>query len=100
MYCVKCGKDIGHGAAYCQFCGAQVAPEPIFYTAKPKLVRSRYDKKIAGVCSGWARYFDVDVNIVRIVWLLCFLLGGTGLLAYFICWIVMPEEPAYLPARA
>lgn len=56
-----------------------------------RLTRSR-DKKIAGVCGGLADFLGLDRSIVRIVWLLCVLLGGTGLLAYLIMWIVMPEE--------
>ncbi|MDO4179816.1 MAG: PspC domain-containing protein [Bacteroidales bacterium] len=56
-----------------------------------KLTRSR-DKKIAGVCGGLADFLGLDKSIVRIVWLLCVLLAGTGLLAYLVMWIVMPEE--------
>ena len=59
--------------------------------ADKKLVRSA-NKKIAGVCGGLAEFFSLDPSIVRIVWLLCILLGGTGLLAYLIMWIVMPEQ--------
>ncbi|MBV8515469.1 MAG: PspC domain-containing protein, partial [Acidobacteria bacterium] len=40
-----------------------------------------------------ADYFDVDVTIVRVCWLLAFLLGGTGLLAYVILWIALPLAP-------
>ena len=59
--------------------------------ADKKLVRSA-DKKIAGVCAGLANYFGLDASIIRIVWLLCVLLGGVGLLAYLIMWIVMPAQ--------
>ena len=98
MFCVQCGKNIDDGAAFCQFCGARVAPMP--YVA-PKRIFARFstDKKIAGVCGGVARYFDLDASLVRAVWLLCVLLGGTGLLAYIVLWIVMPLDPApLLPA--
>jgi phage shock protein PspC (stress-responsive transcriptional regulator) len=57
-----------------------------------RLYRSRTDKKIAGVCGGLARYWGVDPVIPRIVWLIL-LLGGVGLLAYLIAWIVIPQEP-------
>jgi len=57
-----------------------------------KLYRSSTDKKILGVCGGFAEYFDMDVTIIRIIFLI-FLLGfGTGLLAYLICALVMPEK--------
>ena len=47
---------------------------------------------IAGVCAGFARYFGIDVTLVRLVWLATLILAGTGLVAYIICWIVMPRE--------
>ncbi|MBR2455751.1 MAG: PspC domain-containing protein [Bacteroidaceae bacterium] len=59
--------------------------------AEKKLVRSA-NKKLAGVCGGLAEYLGLDASIVRIVWLLCVLLGGFGLLAYLIMWIVMPAQ--------
>ena len=57
-----------------------------------KIVRPREGRKIAGVCQALANFFGLDVSIIRIVWLLAVLLGGTGLLAYLICWLVIPEE--------
>ena len=59
--------------------------------AEKKLVRSA-NKKLAGVCGGLAEYLGLDASIVRIAWLLCVLLGGFGLLAYLIMWIVMPAQ--------
>jgi phage shock protein C len=99
MYCTKCGKDIGADAIFCQYCGVRQTGAPVFVAPRQRrLMRSRYDKKIAGVCSGVARYFDLDTNLVRLVWLLCLLLAGTGLLAYIIAWVIMPVEPEYLQA--
>ena len=62
------------------------------YSAK-KLTRSRTDKKIAGVCGGFASYLELDVTLVRIIWLMLAVFGGWGIIGYFIAWIVMPEEP-------
>ena len=59
--------------------------------ADKKLVRSA-DKKIAGVCSGLAEFLGLDTGIVRLVWVLCVLFGGFGLLAYLIMWFVMPAQ--------
>ena len=50
------------------------------------------NKMICGVCSGWAKYFDIDPTIVRLIWAVLVLCAGTGLLAYIICAIVMPDE--------
>ncbi|NMB21707.1 MAG: PspC domain-containing protein [Firmicutes bacterium] len=57
-----------------------------------RIFRSR-EKKVAGVCGGIAEYLDIDPTIVRLIWLILALAYGTGLLAYFICWIVIPETP-------
>lgn len=55
-----------------------------------KLVRT--NGKIAGVCGGLANYFGLDVTIIRIIWLLLVIIGGTGILAYLILMIAMPKE--------
>jgi phage shock protein PspC (stress-responsive transcriptional regulator) len=47
---------------------------------------------VAGVCSGLGRYLNIDPTIVRLIFVLMFLLGGHGLLVYIILWIVMPSE--------
>jgi phage shock protein C len=59
-----------------------------------KLTRSRTDKKIAGVCAGFAEYLDVDVTLVRILWLAFAFFAGWGVIGYLIAWLVMPEAPA------
>ena len=48
---------------------------------------------LCGVCTGIAAYFDIDPTLVRLGWVLFGLLGGSGLLAYIICAIVIPEDP-------
>ena len=58
-----------------------------------KLYKSATDKKIAGVCGGIAEYFNVDATLIRLAWVLFGLLGGSGLLAYIIAAIIMPEQP-------
>lgn len=56
-----------------------------------KLRRSQSDRKVAGVCGGIAEYFSVDSTLVRLGWVLFLFAGGSGVLAYIIAWIVMPE---------
>lgn len=58
-----------------------------------KLYKSSTDKKIAGVCGGLAEYFNVDPTLVRLGWAVFCLLGGSGVLAYIIAALVMPERP-------
>ena len=56
-----------------------------------KLRKSQTDKKIAGVCGGLAEYFGVDSTIIRLIFAQCVICIGTGLLAYIVCAVVMPE---------
>jgi phage shock protein C len=94
MYCNYCGKVIQDDAAVCAYCGIRVGAS----VARKRLVRPRQGRKIAGVCLGCAEYFDIDVTLVRLMWLLGAFMTGIGLLAYPIAWIVMPEEPLLLAA--
>jgi phage shock protein PspC (stress-responsive transcriptional regulator) len=57
------------------------------------LVRRRDNRIIAGVCAGLADYTGIDVNLLRvIVAVVSFFTAGTGVLAYIVAWIVIPEE--------
>ena len=96
MYCNYCGKVIQDDANHCAYCGIRVGG----VLARKRLIRPRAGRKIAGVCLGFAEYFDLDVVLVRVVWLLASIMTGVGLLAYPIAWIVMPEEPYLLSAPA
>jgi phage shock protein C len=57
-----------------------------------RLVRIRIARKIAGVCTGFGAYFNVDPTLVRLVWILLILAGGLGILLYLIAWVIMPLE--------
>ena len=59
-----------------------------------KLYKSEKDKKLCGVCAGIAKYFSLDATVVRLALVAFCLLGGSGILAYIICAIVMPDEPS------
>lgn len=59
-----------------------------------KIYLSKTDKKIGGVCGGVAEYFGIDSTLVRMLLVLFALMGGSGILAYIIAWIVIPEKPA------
>ena len=56
-----------------------------------KLCKSNTNKMLAGVCGGVAEYLGVDPTVVRLVWVLFTALGGSGLLAYILAAIIMPE---------
>ena len=58
-----------------------------------RLHKSDSDKKLCGVCGGIAEYFNIDPTIVRLGWIIFCLAGGSGVLAYIIAALVMPEDP-------
>ncbi|MCF2665169.1 PspC domain-containing protein [Oscillibacter valericigenes] len=58
-----------------------------------RLYKSRNDKMLGGVCGGIAEYFDIDPTLVRLGWVLFCALGGSGILAYIVAAIVIPEQP-------
>lgn len=101
MVCVNCQKQIANGSNFCYNCGAKqpAAGDPAaaaHYGGGKRLMRSSSDKKIAGVCAGLADYFDLDVTVIRICWLLALFCAGTGLLVYIVLWIALPLAPAGL----
>jgi phage shock protein PspC (stress-responsive transcriptional regulator) len=97
MNCARCGKEIEIESAFCRFCGAAVGaalPPP------HRELRRRPDEgRIGGVCAGMAEYFDTDVTLVRLAWVILALVPGAvfgGLIAYVAAWVIIP--PAVLPA--
>lgn len=103
MYCTQCGNEIRNLDRFCGQCGATTGVEgPVpgpGYRAAPegppkRLTLSRADRKVGGVCAGFASYLNTDVTIIRLLFL-CGIVysAGLALLAYLIAWIVMPAEP-------
>lgn len=100
MYCRNCGKALADDARFCSACGAQTIPPAAapYQATVTRLVRPRMGRMIAGVCQGLANAYAWDVVWVRVITVLLTVFGGgSGLLAYVIFWIVMPEEPVLLP---
>ena len=59
-----------------------------------KLYRSRSNRQVAGVCGGLAQYFNVDATLIRVLFVLLAVLGGSGLVLYLAMWIIVPKEPS------
>jgi len=58
-----------------------------------KLYRSKTDRKVAGVCGGLAQYFNIDPTLIRVLFVVLAILGGSGLVLYLALWIIVPNEP-------
>jgi phage shock protein C len=58
-----------------------------------RLYRDKSDVRIAGVCSGIAKYLDIDPTAIRLAFVLLLFIGGGGLWIYLILWIIMPYAP-------
>jgi phage shock protein C len=95
MFCTKCGIEQRDQDKFCCECGASTGrgvPPTIPRTAR--LSRPTREGKVAGVCAGFARYFGLDVTLVRILWLVLSVwpLPVFGVVAYIVAWIVMPKD--------
>ncbi len=104
MLCVQCQREIVDESVYCAFCGVrQQGDRPQDHR---RLRRSISERRIAGVCGGLAEYFDVDVSLIRLAWVVLTIIPGAiffGVLAYLAAWVLMPENkevPVARPASA
>ena len=58
-----------------------------------KLYRSKTDRKLAGICGGLAQYFNIDATLIRVLFIVLAVLGGSGVILYVAMWIIVPKEP-------
>ncbi len=65
-----------------------------------RLYKSSRDKVFEGVCGGLGEYFNIDPVIIRLIWLVAVIFGGTGVLAYFIAMLIIPKNPDHAGAEA
>src|SRR5205085_7081319 len=100
MFCTACGFTMNDEHRYCARCGKPTGDGQFQWSDAPKaapqpprrLERNMYDRKIAGVCSGFANFFGMDPTVMRLIWVILTFLTGVPLLAYPICWIVMARN--------
>jgi phage shock protein C len=104
MFCTRCGSQLREQGDFCFSCGATTGDGASSTRQAPPLTRPIEGKMIAGVCAGFARYFSVDVTLVRVLWVVItvFPLPCFGLVSYIVAWIVMPRDPVpdVVPVRA
>lgn len=99
MFCTQCGTELRETDRYCTQCAKPVNELPPLLANVPtrRLCRIVSKKKIAGVCAGFAEYFDMDLTLMRIIWI-CLLVMPPAIsgIAYIVGWIAMPaaERPA------
>ena len=100
MFCTKCGTQLPESVKFCSSCGkptefgygSGAAEMPRVVPVK-RLRRIKSQKKIAGVCAGFADYFDTDITLMRIIWVALLLLPpNIGLIGYIVAWAVLPTE--------
>ncbi|HEX4137392.1 MAG TPA: PspC domain-containing protein [Bryobacteraceae bacterium] len=100
MYCTRCGLDLREEDRFCSRCGNRTPVGTTLNgpleTYRPLMLDKR-NKKIAGVCAGFARYIGVDTVLVRVIWLGMALCTGIGFLLYIAAWIVVPSDGGYEP---
>lgn len=64
-----------------------------------RLYKSNTNKMIDGVCGGVAEYLNLDPTVVRLVWVILACMGGSGLVAYLIAMLIIPEKPKIIDAN-
>jgi phage shock protein C len=92
MTCARCARPLDADSLYCRFCGTAVSDR-----TERRLTRIPEAGRIAGVCAGIAVYFNTDVTLVRLVWVVLSIVPGAligGVLAYAAAWLLMPIAAA------
>lgn len=57
-----------------------------------RLYKNKAMGKIDGVCAGFSEYFNADVTLIRVLWVLVSLAYGSGVIAYILCMLIMPDK--------
>ncbi|MFN7925284.1 MAG: PspC domain-containing protein [Bryobacteraceae bacterium] len=105
MFCTSCGTELTASSRFCSQCGqgtGVTTGSDRGYYAPRRLCRLTYDKQVAGICSGLAKYLDVDVTLVRLIVLAAVILTGVvpGVIAYLLAMLIVPKDQGiFRPAQ-
>src|SRR5262249_30631023 len=80
------------GGAWPRHAGCMSETTPLPAYSRPRLERPRDGRVLAGVAAGLARHLDIDVALVRILFVVATLFGGAGIVAYGAAWLLIPVE--------
>lgn len=97
MHCTKCGFEIREGDRFCSRCGNRIGALSLGPDNPRPLMLDKRNKKIAGVCAGFARYLGADVVLVRVLTLAVAICTGVGFFVYLAAWIVIPSDNGLEP---
>lgn len=95
MFCTHCGVSLGEPEPnFCSTCGQRSQSGASYARpAQRRLERSISDKRVGGVCAGFATYLGVDVTLIRLLAVIGLVFSaGTGAVAYLIAMMVIPQE--------
>jgi phage shock protein PspC (stress-responsive transcriptional regulator) len=94
MFCTQCGFELEDAHLFCPKCGKSTKPgQPAPAIPRKPLSRPIDQKMFAGVCAGFARSFNMDVTLMRVLWIVAAIVsGGLAVLVYIGAWIAMPKD--------
>ena len=100
MFCAHCGHEFAADSNFCSACGAS-GTRAASAARQTRIVRPRYPRMLAGVCSGIAIHYGWDINLVRILFaVVTCLTTGAGILFYIAAWLMLPDALYALPPSA
>ncbi|HEY7839816.1 MAG TPA: PspC domain-containing protein [Terriglobales bacterium] len=95
MFCNTCGTTMPDAARFCAQCGRAVPGVVSASSRRRPIERPREGRRVAGVCLALAQNLDVDVTLVRVLWVVFSVMFALvfGVVAYVAAWILIPEAP-------
>jgi phage shock protein PspC (stress-responsive transcriptional regulator) len=98
MFCAHCGNQYPAESNFCSACGASGVRAAYAASSQARIVRPRYPRMIAGVCSGIAIYNGWDIGLLRVLVVIATILtGGIVLVGYIAAWLLIPDALYALP---